>query len=638
MKTSLIRFRVADFLKQYPPFDGLPEPDLFELAGTGRVSFHEADEYVFRRGRPRKPSIWVIQQGAVEIVDESADGGRLADLLGAGDILGLFDPTGGESYSQSARTRGDVILYSIDARAFEAQASRHPRVARYLAAHFSAADGQQGQRSSAARRPPARSCFDSQPPSLDFLRARTAVVAPDCSIREAATLMSERGRDAVVIVDAARKPRRVISQQALSRALAGGAGAETDVARVVAEEAAIIAGPALGWPTYLSAMLRSRRPCIAITRDGTGDGVLEGLLTSQDVSLLLGANPLLLQTQLLQSRSVVEWKVLLNQVRIFLLQALTGPAVLKPTAETATFLYDALVESIVGAAEADLKAQGVAVPDVASCWLMLGRAGRGEMIEPLQPRIGVVYADPEAGQAAAVAAYFARLAAKVRGYLTECRLEPATAEDGPPLSMPRSAWESMLRGVILDPVGNNIYGLRGCLDFRAFFGDQTLEQALVDVTTQAMRDSQPFIPILANDTLENLPPLTFFDGLVIELDGARKGSLDLEATALRPIVDAVRVYALAAGNLAAKNTLDRLAAASNLADEAAAVMREVGSAFRTVSYYHAAAALTRQSSATTEIRPNQLGRYDQRMLKLAFQTIRSLMELVPSSGHWRSAS
>jgi len=57
VKTSLIRFRVADFLKQYPPFDGLPEPDLFELAGTGRVSFHEADEYVFRRGRPRKPSV-----------------------------------------------------------------------------------------------------------------------------------------------------------------------------------------------------------------------------------------------------------------------------------------------------------------------------------------------------------------------------------------------------------------------------------------------------------------------------------------------------------------------------------------------------------------------------------------------------
>lgn len=638
MKTSLIRFRVADFLKQYPPFDGLPEPDLFELAGTGRVSFHEAAEYVFRRGRPRKPSIWVIQQGAVEIIDESADGGRLVDLLGAGDLLGLFDPMAGESYSHSARTRGDVILYSIDARAFEAQASKHPRVARYLDAHFSAADGQQGPRSSAGRSASARSCFDSEPPALDFLRARTAVVAPDCSIRDAATRMTAHGRDAVAVVDAARKPRRVISLQALSRALACGTDAETNIAHIPDDDAAIIAGPALGWPQYLGAMLRSRRPCVAITRDGTGDGVLEGLLTSQDVSLLLGANPVLLQAQLLQSTSVVEWKTLLKQVKIFLQQALTGPAMLKPAAEIAMFLYDALVESIIGAAEADLETQGVAVPDVASCWLMLGRAGRGEMIEPLQPRIGVVYADPDAGQAAAVAAYFARLAAKVRGYLTECRLEPATAEDGPPLSMSRSAWESMLRGVILDPIGNDIYALRGCLDFRAFVGDRTLERALLDVTTQAMRDSQPFIPILANDTLENLPPLTFFDGLVIELDGARKGSLDLEATALRPIVDAVRVYALAAGNLAAKNTLDRLATASNLADDEAAVMREVGSAFRTVSYYHAAAALARQSSGTTEIRTSQLGRYDQRMLKLAFQAIRNLMELVSSGAHWRGAS
>ena len=88
MKTSVIRFRVADFLKQYPPFNELSEGDLLNLAASGRVIFHESEEYLFRQHQPTGPALWIIQQGSVEILDETPRGEELRDMMAEGDILG----------------------------------------------------------------------------------------------------------------------------------------------------------------------------------------------------------------------------------------------------------------------------------------------------------------------------------------------------------------------------------------------------------------------------------------------------------------------------------------------------------------------------------------------------------------------
>ena len=53
MKSSSIRFRVADFLKQHAPFDVVSEQDLLDLAMGGRVKFHESDEIIFQQGAQR---------------------------------------------------------------------------------------------------------------------------------------------------------------------------------------------------------------------------------------------------------------------------------------------------------------------------------------------------------------------------------------------------------------------------------------------------------------------------------------------------------------------------------------------------------------------------------------------------------
>ena len=134
--------------------------------------------------------------------------------------------------------------------------------------------------------------------------------------------------------------------------------------------------------------------------------------------------------------------------------------------------------------------------------------------------------------------------------------------------------------------------------------------------------------------MEHLPPMTFFRGLVIEFDGAQTQTLDLGLTALCPIIDAARVYSLAAGSLDAKSTLERLDLAAATVPEAETVFHEAAGAFRVASYYAAVAAMN-SSSRSPLIEPSQLTKYDQRLLKTTFESVQKLIEFTSTPSQWK---
>ncbi|MEA3410895.1 MAG: cyclic nucleotide-binding domain-containing protein [Pseudomonadota bacterium] len=136
MKSSSISYRVADFLRQYPPFDVMSEPDLLVLASTGRVRFYESDETVLRAGGKRSPFIFVVQQGSLRQFLET-DGNRvLQDILGEGDLIGLGVLLESSRYLHTIVTGSDVILYTIRSDEFLRVVRQYPAAVRYLSSWF----------------------------------------------------------------------------------------------------------------------------------------------------------------------------------------------------------------------------------------------------------------------------------------------------------------------------------------------------------------------------------------------------------------------------------------------------------------------------------------------------------------------
>ncbi len=628
MKTSLIRYRVADFLRESPPFDAIEPDDLLALAASGKVSFHESDEFVFRQGRATRACCWVIQQGTVEIIDESPTGPHLQDLLGAGDLLGLDGLLDRATYARSAKTTSDVILYALDAAAVKALWDRCPALAEFLASHASLRAHHEDPMSAA-------SWLDAAGPPADFLADRLQLARPTQPLAQVLRQTTHRPATAIAVVDASGAALGVVTERELRAHWADADADAGHAARTCAEVMSArhaTAPPGRMAQQYLAQMLAQRVSHLVITPDGTSATPVQGLLSAADLSLLLGCNPVLLQQELLGARTPASWRLWLRQARALKAAAWTSEQAHDRVAELSSAWDRAFAEAVVRAALAH-----ESTPEApACCWLLFGSAGRSEAVDPARPEIGVIYRDPAAGRAAEVAAQVGRVEARIAQSLADCGLVPprlSAHEQAMPRCGSQSQWRAYFDGVIASPVENDVYAARRLFDVQVLFGDADLAAALEEGIAQAMAASPHFIPILANDTLDHLPPMTFFQGLVIDADGAHTDTLDLGVTALVPLVDAARVYALAAGNLQAKTTLQRLdLAACTLPDEAE-VFREASAAFRIVSR-HATLAALKHPDGSPLIAPGQLSKLDQRLLKTSFLSIQTLLELTAQPSRW----
>jgi CBS domain-containing protein len=621
MKTSVIRYRVADFLKQYAPFNESSEAELLALAASGRVLFHESDEYIFRKGQQRGTSIWVIQQGSVEIIDETAHGHHLRDLLGQGDLLG-GEPDAAP-YRYSAKATSDLILYTIDAKQFADLAAGNVQVARYLAAQSSINEGYGGE--TPAKDAVAKATWlDAPGPSTDFLRDHLLTICASGTVREAAAEMVTASSDWIAVVNEDTRLLGIVTDRDLRRHVAEGSSADTPITSIMNTPLAT-AAPRLGVGNYFLLMMKHRSRMLAITNDGS-DPVLGGVVTDALLSLSSGHNPTYLVDQLLGANKVEDWIRLLEHGKQLLSSALTSPANVDLCSQMAAEFLNALLDSVIRQSEVELAAEGRIIPTVPYCWLLFGNAGRGEILVSSQPEIGVVFDDSVNNSD--VSAYFSAVLKKTLGYLSRCRLIASSGTvlgNATPASHSLEAWKQVFQRRIADPISHSVHQTRSLFDFQPLAGDRRLVAELKQVIARDLQDVGPFIAILSNDTLSNLPPLTFFHGLVVELDGAQRDTLDIAATALSPIVDAARVFALAAGDLETTNTLARLERAAVSLPTHSAVLRGAAQAFRIAAYQQAIAGL--RGGDGSIIRPSILTRYDQRLLKNAFDAIQQLLEV-----------
>lgn len=547
MKTSVIRHRVADFLKQFPPFDEAPFAELMDLAGAGRVQFMESETYVYWRSKPWPDRVWVIQQGAVELLDEAAGEDRRIDLLGSGDCLGLERYLGDKVAATAARTASDVILYSFEARAFDDFRVRNPRVSRFIAAH--SASHTAAEPHTVSGEP---SWLGRHLPPIEYLRSK-----------------------------AAERPER--------------------------ELPVLPIGAAAG--ECFAAMLVNGTDSVLIASDGE-----HAQLGAAELSLVTGWNPVLLSREIAGANDQ-SLRHLAGCAEAQLAAAVASPEDVRLGAVLGTRLSIALADVLIREAT-----RAVVPGEADACWVMLGRAGRGELLSIEAPALAVIC--PDTMSDTGIKQRRAALDQVARG-LAACGI-PASIDgsDEFGLCLRLSEWKNFFGRLIADPIGAEAYRHRALLDMSHLAGNPGLLPELQRFVHQAMAASRSFLPLLANDTQDHLPPLTFYEGLVVDLDGREKSSVDLFEKALRPVADAARVIAMSAGQLNVTNTSDRLKLA---APRNPKVLTAAVSAFETVAYFECVERRRRPLEAG-HVDPSQMSRFDQRLLKTAFGSIQVLLE------------
>ena len=537
LKTSVIWLRVADFLRKYPPFQYFSEADLLEIAHSGRVTFHQDGEYVFRAGAPRREWIWVVQQGSVEFTDRSE---RVVDILGPGDILGLDGFATREAYADSVRTAGDVILYALDAERVITIVRKYSEALRFVEAYLAVHGGRDVD-------PGRRSWFEEPGPPVAFARRRNVVAA---------------------------------------------VGAQ-------------VAPPDLTIGEYLLRALRSGCDHITITSDGEPSSPVEAVFTAEDLAISAGRDVLGLFRAIRRAGDLEELSYLTSRGDTLAESSLGKPDDLPWCAAFWSELTFACIGQLIAFATAQLGPAPSGYSVVST-----GSTARHELLGRQAPELAILC--EESGSA-----YFSQLAQMLQSGLESCGRRPDCIS-----IKTMSEWTRLYSGFIEDPVMQGAFIQRELFDLSHVAGSDALTCELRRYIGDALGPDNIFVPVLANDTMSSLPPLTLYGDTVIELDGDRRDGLDLRGNVIRPLIDVGRVLALLQGDLITVNTEERLRSGVAIAPQNSEVFRNAGEALRAARWYE-----FRHGSV---VRPSVLSAYDRSVLKAAFRSVLSVLETVYS--------
>ncbi len=577
MRTAVIKHRVADFLRQSAPFDRMELEDLLTLADTGRVSFHQGNESICRAGDPGKAFLYVIQQGRVNLYE----GDRLCDILSTGDIVGLECLLPEARYLHTARTATDVLLYALDSRTFEQIANRYPQAGRYLAAHFSAR-----RAGSTALAPTGAGghllSWTSQVLPIESIVEEDPVwISANVSIEELIRLLSSTGSALAVATEG------TVTLADAAIALANGRASAADPCSKIANPIATAKrGSTCGELALV--LIRSGADAIAVEEEQK-----KRTVTAESLSRATLYDPVAGIRGIRRARSAEHLGLLRASTDNLVAAAATGPDAIEWAGQYTAERNRAIIERVLP-------------PGVASV-LWFGADARSERIGSSLPFLGLAgVATPK----------FDALHAGLKS----CGFTANAADDEGSQAHTLNGWAGFYGNLIQDPIGQEIYTKRHYLDLGLAAGEPAFVTELRFSIQERLREHPEFIALVSIDALAKLPPLTFYENVVVDIEGGSSSHLDLEKVAVTPLVDAARALALSALNVEIVSTADRLRYAAEFYPEARQVCQEAVSAFEVVSY---------QSMVRgTALQPAALDKYERELLKSAFRSISALLEML----------
>ena len=287
-----------------------------------------------------------------------------------------------------------------------------------------------------------------------------------------------------------------------------------------------------------------------------------------------------------------------------------------------------LIKRAVELAQAQLLAEnpGTSRPDVPWSWLVFGAVGRCERLLRGPQRNGIIYADPEPASRDETRRWFLRLGARVSHILEQCGFPRSAlcadrSENVRPLSEWKKSFETRMQAVCDDAA---IIASLDYFDVRSAMGDPSLLEALHAHWGNIIARQKDFLKTLARCALENLPPLTIFQNTIVDTDGKVETRLDVLRHMLMPLIDTARVCAWEYGLFATTPTIERfLQTSTRVKPQSALLFNEAAEAFR-VALYHQAASGLQHGDDGRFLRPAELGKIDQEILKGVFRTVDEL--------------
>ena len=626
MKNTIAE-RIYDFLKDFPPFNSLERDQLLTICENVRVRYYEKDNFVFEKDDELHDSFYVVKDGAVGLFRE---GDILVDECDEGDIFGLRAIIRKSKYRLSAQAIEESIVYSISSQLLEEFITSNVHANKFLMASFETNTLNPYIDSSNDRLYSQEGEFNQNTEHLthvqnvQFKRAPVTCVE-NTKVEIAAVTMTEKKVGSIIITKD-NKPLGIITDKDLRTKIATG---KFNLSEKVTQ---IMSSPVITIPEGISiaeaqiTMLRNKITHLCITKNGTIESELVGVLSEHDIVVSQSNNPSFLIKEIKRAQNSKKLKDVRQKTQGLMQRYLDQHISVFFVSKIVSAINEAICQKAI---ELSLEEMGKQAPTSFS-WLSLGSQGRREQLLMTDQDNALVFADVPVEILKETKSYFLKLATLVTEKLNVVGFEMCPAEmmaSNPKWCLSLSEWKNQFNDWITKPDEDKIMLSTIFFDYDRVYGNSELVKYMSDSIFQSIDSYEIFLNFLALNAIKNPPPLGFFRQFLVEHDGEHKDLFDIKVRAMMPLVDAARLLIISYNIKDYNNTILRFEKLIHVEPQNKDLYAACIDAFKILLRFRTMQGLKHKDSGRF-IDLKSLNKSDRLKLKGCFGPIRDIQELI----------
>ena len=597
---------ITDFLQRCAPFDTLPAPALARAAGRMDIAYHVRGETL--EVDNADDGLRIIRQGAVELRGEQ---NQLLDLLAEGESFNLAG-LNAEKEAVKACFIEDTLVYFLPRDDYKQLREANRSFDRFY----------HSQRSRRLRR---AARYQPDPglmmrPLHQLMSTHLLSVSSSTSLQETARLMSERRVSSTLVIDDGKLQGIVTDRDLRSRGLAEGLPLTTAIADVMTRQPACIAADATVFDATLMMTQQGYHHLPVMSDDRVA-----GIVTASDLMLARQDDPVYLVQHISRQQQVVGIKAVVASLPNLFVEWVSAGMRADQVSRILTAISDAVTQQLIKLAVREL---GPA--PVAFCWLGFGSQARGEQLLGADQDNGLLMANElqEADKP-----WFEQLAHFVCDGLNECGYDycngkvMATTDTW---RQPLFGWQQTVDRWTRNPTSDAVMRVSIFFDLRCIYGEASLCDQLQYYMLEKAASNSIFLAALADNVLSSSPPLGMFRRFLVERNGEHKDSFNLKKRGVMPIIDMMRIRALA-NRITAVNTVDRIKALAQAKILTVADSRNIQDAFDFIMQLrikNQAAQLLRGQGVDNYCNPDDLTELTKKQLRDTFTVVHEAQEFI----------
>ncbi|WP_438977231.1 DUF294 nucleotidyltransferase-like domain-containing protein [Polaribacter sp.] len=617
MKNTIVE-RIIDFLKNYPPFYLLEYQDLIKVAYEVKVIYFEKDEIIFKKNDIPKNYFYVVKDGAVGIYDDN----NLVDKCDEGDLFGLRALMQKDNYILDAKSIEESIIYTISSAILAEVIDKNKAVKSYLFASFISNKRYQSIHDFDERFQQNHSSIYTEIQSANFSK-NPITCFEHTKIKEAASIMQTNNIGSLVVVKD-QYTVGIITDKDLRNKVA------TGVIAITEEVAKIMSSPVFTYPPKISvaeaqiAMLQNKISHLCITKDGTVNSKVIGILSEHDLVVMLSNNPTAFIKEIKRSKSAEKLKEIKEKSQQLLNNYITQKIPIPFITTIFSEINKTITQQIIQLSLSEIKEKN----SCAFTWLALGSQGRQEQLLLTDQDNALIFEDSKSNSKNKD--YFLQLSKSINHKLAIVGYKLCPAEmmaSNPKWCLTISQWKEQFNNWITNPTEEKILLCTIFFDYALVYGKHELLDELTNSIFNAI-DSYPiFLNFLARNAMKNPPPLSFFRNFLVEDSGEHKDKFDIKARAIMPLADAARVLILSHKIKEVNSTIARFKKLGELEPQNKFLYDKYALSFTILVEFRTTQGLKNNNSGRF-IAIDHLTKANRLQLKSCFKPIKEIQELI----------